>query len=434
MSSALAIAGVTAVLRDLLNDGLINHNVSGVLGSTVSVSALPPDRVVPVNGTENTQLNLFLHQVSPNLGWRNEGLPSRDGAGRTRLNNPPLALDLHYLLSAYGAEDLHPEILLGYAMQLLHETPVLSRSAITTALNPSPPVGTTLPPALRALAGCGLADQLEQIRITPEYLNTEEMSKLWTAVQSHYRPTAAYVATVVLIESTLPAHATLPVLSRGPRDLASGRDRGIVAEPSLLAPLPTLESVVPASLQPAAAVGATVDITGHHLDGASAAVILSNDRFQIVAEAAIAAGGSANAAKFTVPDLPVGFYQLALRVLRPGESQPRTSNQLALVIGPEITTALPIDVPRDGAGTATVALDFHPQARPRQQVSLLLGTREILAPPIEVATGTLSFVVPDAPAGDPFLFLRLRVDGVESPIIDRLAKPPVFFDHRVNIT
>ena len=46
MSSALAIAGVTAVLRDLLNDGLINHNVSGLLGSTVTVSALPPDRVV----------------------------------------------------------------------------------------------------------------------------------------------------------------------------------------------------------------------------------------------------------------------------------------------------------------------------------------------------------------------------------------------------
>ena len=46
MSSALAIAGVTAVLRDLLNDGLINHNVSGVLGATVTVSVLPPDRVV----------------------------------------------------------------------------------------------------------------------------------------------------------------------------------------------------------------------------------------------------------------------------------------------------------------------------------------------------------------------------------------------------
>ena len=116
MSSALAIAGVTAVLRDLLNDGLINHNVSGLLGSTVTVSAVPPDRVVPANGTESTQLNLFLHQVTFNTGWRNHALPSRDGSGTQRLSNPPLALDLHYLVSAYSAEELGSEILLGYAI------------------------------------------------------------------------------------------------------------------------------------------------------------------------------------------------------------------------------------------------------------------------------------------------------------------------------
>ncbi len=143
---------------------------SGVLGSTITVSLMPPDRVVATGGAEASQLNLFLHQVTPNQGWRNERLPSLDGAGRQRLSNPPLALNLHYLLSAYSSGDLHAEILLGYAMQLLHETPVLSRGAIRTALDPSPPVGAVLPPALRALADSGLEDQVEQIRITPEYL------------------------------------------------------------------------------------------------------------------------------------------------------------------------------------------------------------------------------------------------------------------------
>ena len=200
MSSALAIAGVTAVLRDLLNDGLINHNVAGVVGTSVRVSVGPPDQVVPGNGNEASQLNLFLHQVTPNLGWRNEGLPSRDPSGRQRMSNPPLALNLHYLLSAYSSGDLHGEILLGYAMQLLHENPVLTRQAILTALSPSPAVGNTLPPALRALSDSGLENQIEQIKITPEYLNIEEMSKIWTATQSHLRPTAAYMASVVLIE------------------------------------------------------------------------------------------------------------------------------------------------------------------------------------------------------------------------------------------
>ena len=68
MSTALAIAGVTAVLRDLLNDGLINHNVSGQLGSSVTVSVLAPDRVVATGGSEASQINLFLYLVTPNPG------------------------------------------------------------------------------------------------------------------------------------------------------------------------------------------------------------------------------------------------------------------------------------------------------------------------------------------------------------------------------
>jgi hypothetical protein len=432
VSSALAIAGVTAVLRDLLNDGLINHNVSGVLGSTVTVSALPPDRLVPTNGTENTQLNLFLHQVTPNAGWRNERLPSRDGSGRNRLSNPPLALDLHYLLSVYGAESLHAEILLGYAMQLLHEMPVLSRAAITHALNPSPPVGTTLPPALRALAECGLADQLEQIKITPEYLSTEEMSKLWTAVQSHYRPTAAYMATVVLIESMLPARAPLPVLSRGPVDPATGRDRGVIAAASLLAPFPTIQSIVATSLQPAATVSETIEITGHHLDGTNRTVVFLSARFQIDQEIPAASGDSSTSMQAIVPNLPVGIYQLAGRVVRPGETEPRTSNQLALVIGPQITTALPITVARDGAGNATITLDCQPQLRPGQRVSLILGALEVIAQPFTLATGTITFVVAAAPVGDHLV--RLRVDGIESALVNYAAKPPVFFNRRITIT
>lgn len=432
MSTALAIAGVTAVLRDLLNDGLINHNVSGLLGSTVTVSALPPDRVVPVNGTERTQLNLFLHQVTFNTGWRNHALPSRDGSGMQRLSNPPLALDLHYLLSAYSAEELGSEILLGYAMQLLYEVPVLDRRAITTALTPSPSVDTTLPPALRALAECGLADQLEQIKLVPDPLSSEEMSKLWTAVQSHYRPSAAYVATVVLIESSKPTRSTLPVLSRGPVDPVTKRDRGVAVQPDLLPPFPTIQTVAATNGQPAATVGAIVELTGHHLDGTNRAVLLSNSRFDIEQALPAAGGGSSIATSFTVPAVPAGLYQLAIRVIRPGESDPRISNAVALVIGPEITTAMPMAVVRDGSGAATLVLSVQPQIQPGQTVSVLLGTREVPVAPITVATGTLTVAVADAQAGE--FLLRIRVDGIDSPIIDRSAVPPAFYNYRVTIT
>ena len=104
MSNALAIAGVSAVLRDLLNNGLIDHEVASAVGTPVTVSVLPPDRV-KIGEDEKAQLNLFLYQVTPNAGWNNVGLPSRDDEGN-RLTNRPLALDLHYLLTAYGKKIL----------------------------------------------------------------------------------------------------------------------------------------------------------------------------------------------------------------------------------------------------------------------------------------------------------------------------------------
>lgn len=443
MSTALAIAGVTAVLRDLLNDGLVNHNVSGVLGSSVTVSVLAPDRVVPPNGSEASQVNLFLYLVTPNPGWRNERLPSRDVSGRLRLTNAPLALDLHYLLSVYSGGDLHAEILLGYAMQLLHEMPVLTREAIRTALNPSPDVGTVLPPALRALADAGLEDQVELIKLTPQYLNTEEMSKLWTAMQSHFRPTAAYVASVVLIEAQRAVRAPLPVLSRGPVDAVSGRDRGVEVVPSLLPAVPTLTAAVPPAGQPVAAIGDTIALQGHHLDGSGREVLLTNDRFAI--EATIPALPPASPAVATdtlielslagqAAALPAGVYRVAARLVRPGESAPRETNRIALTIAPRMTN-LPLSVARAGDGSASFTIEFTPVLRAGQSVALVLGQTEYLPQGSGSPATELAFTIPHAPLGSHLA--RLRIDGIDSPIIDLSAEPPAiptFLDQRVEFT
>ena len=195
MSTALAIAGVTAVLRDLLND--VN-----TLGINAKVSVVAPDVILNNGNLTQPQINIYMYLVSPNVGWRNECLPSNNGRGQ-RINNAPLALNLHYLLTAYGIEDFQAEMLLGYAMQLMHENPVFNRTAINTALISTPTLSTS-----------GLADQVEQIKFTPEYFTIEEMSKLWSAAQSCYRPTAAYEATVVLIEADEPVRSPLPVRQR----------------------------------------------------------------------------------------------------------------------------------------------------------------------------------------------------------------------------
>jgi len=424
MSTALAMAGVTAVLRDLLNDGLINNNASGTLGSTVSVSVLPPDRVLGGDGSEASQLNLFLYQVMPNTGWSNQRLPAVDAAGRKRLANPVLALDLHYLLSAYGASDLHREILLGYGMQILHENPVLSREGIRTALNPAPEVGDALPPALRALADCGLADQMEQLRITHQPLSTEEISKLWTATMSHFRPTAAYQVTVALIESTRPASAPMPVL-----------ERRVAVTPSLVPPVPTLEQVVPAGGQVVARLDEATDLEGHHLTGAGHEVILSNARSgirEILTPSAVEPGG----VQFTIPlaragDFPVGVYQVSVRFTASGAPGAMETNALAFLLAPDIRN-LPLSTALSGSGTASFSLDIAPELREGQSVSLFLGDREIPPQSYTPPTASLSFEVDGL---EPGTFLaRLRVDGIDSPIIDRSSTPPQFLDRTVEVT
>jgi hypothetical protein len=435
MSTALAIAGVSAVLRDLLNDGLVNHNVSGVVGSTVSVSVLPPDRVVPPTGAEVTRLNIFLHQVTVNSAWRNHALPSRDAAGQ-RLTNPPLALDLHYLISAYGAEELHAEILLGYAMQLLHETPVLTREAIRTALTPSPNVGTVLPPALRALAECGLADQVEQIRFTPSTLGSEEMSRLWSALQAHYRPTAAYQASVVLIESSYPARQPLPVLSRGPIDVNTGRERGVAVQPTLLPPFPFIETVSADGDLAQATLDQPVVLSGHHLSGSGLEVVVSNERYDVETVFSPDPGATDTRVAFTIPgarsaDLPAGVYRVSVRLTPEGEANPRESNQRAFQLAPKIL-GLPAAVARDGTGTAVLTLTVAPHVRQRQSVSLVVGQREVRPDEFVPPTDTLQFTIPGATPGNHLA--RLRVDGIDSPIVDRTVSPPVFLNQRIAIT
>lgn len=433
MSNALAIAGVTAVLKDLLDSGLIEHRVTDTLGQGVTVSAAPPDTVVVSGDEASPRLNLFMYQATHNAALRNAALPSVTGRG-ARSSSPPLALDLHYLVTAYGTGDLQGEVLLGYAMQLLHETPVLTRAALRTALDPAPVDGSLLPSIYEALRAADLAEQAEMIKITPTLLSTEEMSRLWSALQARYRPTAAYVVSVVLIDALRGARAPLPVLSRGEVDPATLREAGIEATAGVVAALPTLESVLPPGSQPAAQAGDRVRLRGHHLAGGARRAVLFNPRFEIEREVTALAGTEDDLVEFDLPaDLPVGVYGVAARLQRPAESRLRSSNQLPLALAPRITTALPLSVPRDADGVAIVDLSVAPPLRPGQRVALILDERETVADRFDTETSALRFRVSGAPPNQPLL-ARLRVDGIDSAVLDRNVSPPRFLNRRITIT
>lgn len=428
MSSQLALGAVTAVLRNLLDNGMVE---AGPVIGAVDVTAVAPDTIKLDDPQMGPSLNLFLYRVSPNQGWLNATLPAYDSSG-SRASNPPLALNLHLLLTAYGKSDFHAEILLGYAMSLLHEHPVLDRAAIRRALDPSPLGPSILPPAFQALAASDLADQVEAVTVTLEPMDTEEMSRLWSAIQAHYRPTAGYVVSVVLIETTKPAKSALPVLSRGAVDLTTGRETGVFVQPDLLSPLPTLLGVVPPSSQPAARLGGTVRLEGVHLDGTSVDVSFAHPL--LASPHVVPIGIHTDPAGIDVPlpsgvaadqQWPAGVWTVTVSLVRPGETVVRSTNVAAMVLAPDPVLAPPPTINRNaGTGDVTVTIALHPQVRPSQRAVLALGTDTAVADAHPTATGSLTFRFGDVPDGAQWV--RLTVDGAESLLVDRSTVPPSF--------
>jgi hypothetical protein len=406
MSNALAIPGVTAVLRHFLNS--VYNNVNSVLGS-VTVSAKAPDVVQTELGTGNNApllVNLFLHQVTPNAAWRNIGLPSLASDGITVLKNQPLALDLHYLLTAYATEDSHAEALLSYAVAFLHDNAIFPRGQITAAL-------TALPsnPFCDGLRASGLADQFEMIKVTPATLGREEMAWLWTALKADYRPTFPFQVTVVLIEQQFATSFALPVLSRS-----------ITAQAS--APPQILDVQLPTG-QTSAAQGQSVTVTGVWLAGASL-VALTNSRLGIYYPVTPTAATNTSVT-FTVPtdaaNLPAGVYNLSILFTNAKGDIVLSTNTLPMGVAPTVS-GTPQTL-NNSAGTL-VTINCAPNVRQSQSASLALGSTAAPAQTFNaLQVSSLTFQFPTLVSGQ--YLIRLRVDGVDSPVtVNWKAMPPVF--------
>lgn len=428
MSGPLAIGAVSAVLRNLLDNGMID---AGPAVGTVKVTAVAPDTIKLDDPNAGPSLNLFLYRVSPNPGWRNAGLPAF-GSDGGRVSNPPLALDLHYLLTAYGTSDFHAEIMLGYAMSILHDRPVLDRAGIRAALDPGPVTSAILPQAYQAVAASDLADQVEAVTVTVDPIDSEEMSRLWSAIQAHYRPTAAYLVSVVLIEAEHSTRSALPVLTRGAPDPITGDEPGVFVHPDLLPPIPTVFVVEPEPDQVSVRLGDTVTIKGAHLDGTSVEVRFSHALLDDPVVVPVGVNADREKIAVTLPTgagaeaaWPAGVWTVRVALQPPGAVTVRETNAAAMILAPEpILAPAPTVTRHAGTAAVTVTLDVRPQVRSSQRATLALDAAVAIADPHPATTATLNFAFGDVPAGS--RFVRLTVDGAESVLVDRSKTPPEF--------
>ena len=397
MSNGFAIAAVTASLRALLIDRL----------GISDVTARPLDKAR--EGIAGDQVNLFLYHTQVEPAWRNTDMPRQSRPGET--GHPPLPLNLFYLLTAFSddKDEIKSHSLLGRAMSVLHDHPLLDPSQIKDATQVNVP-------------GSDLHEQIERVRLTLQPLPVDEIHKLWTAFQTQFRTSTAYQISVVLIESTRPAKTPLPVLERGKGD------RGVTSQADVTSPFPTLLGIQMPEGQPSARLGDGVTLKGFNLDAGAIEVRVSNPH--LAGPGPIAVGPS------TAQEIPItltddstawvaGFYTVAVTVTDGDDV--RSTNELPLTIAPRITTApLPLDVTRAADESAEIDLTCSPEVLPGQRAALLIGDREVPAEAHPAATGSLKFVVKHAPLGEHFL--RLRIDGVDSLLVERLPNGSLAFD------
>lgn len=402
MSNALAIATVTAVLKDILENGLTSHPIATSIGDTL-VTALPPDRV-SVGTDERPQLNVFLYQVSQN---RNADWVGRDRVESHRTNplaQTPLALDLHYLLTAYGAKDFQAELLLGYAMQLLHDIPVLTRDRVYAALKNAAAMSSfgALSQVLASVSIADLADQVAPIKLGPEFFSMEETSKLWSSLQTHYRPSAGYQASMVLIESR--------------RSITESPVPGLVLSQ------PVIEQVgLPTGLERLLTAGDLLVIRGKRLQGTLTRIRLMG-RSTLLTPQDI----QDNQISLVLPlDLAAGVQavQVVNLAMNPGMAtgQEIESNVAAFVVHPTISASIGTAKPLDGEQyNANITLGVKPLIGESQQVILWLHPSSGNAAPYrfsiaprETATETLTVPI-QVKAGT--YWVQLQVDGAPSAI------------------
>ncbi|MGH3265581.1 MAG: DUF4255 domain-containing protein [Trebonia sp.] len=323
MSTYQAVGAVSSTLKQLLTSYLDTPSGVGPVPITVG---LPPDDPEVINGP---LVNLFLYRVCENATLQSQELPGQGSNGS--YGHPPLALDLHYLLTTYGVtknpagnkfeDEIVAHWLLGSAMRILHDY------AIITPTFEGPGGELILDPVLESAP--------ERVKLTLQPISLEDLSKVWTALSRPFRVSAAYEVTVVQIETTLADSYGPPV---GPGPIGGPH---VTAMPGLA---PLITGIHAAGRTDAFARAADTLV----LEGAG---LLSDEtQVQIGGIAAIGQVTSARSDRMTVvvpddPRLQPGILELSishgLAMGSPPTLRPAlTSNVVAFALVPRVDTVV----------------------------------------------------------------------------------------------
>jgi hypothetical protein len=407
VSSYKSIAGVTQSLVNLLTDRMTE---------SAGITVAPPD--IEVDQVPGKRLNLYLYHVAENAYLKNQEIPGDGYPGA--YGNPPLSLDLNYIVTAFGSSntgqdaDMEAQLILGDAMRILHDIPIIS----SDLMQQKSPGKTILDPSL--------LDAFEQVKLSLQPKSLEEIAKIWTALPNvNFRRSVIYEVCVVQIENLQPRTQALPVRQRRvyALPLQSPQIQQIFVEPPPF-------GVITASAEE----GETLRLLGFNFNAPNTTVDMDG------------AAGSIATLQPGLIDVVIPTGQLtagmhALRVVQSvtvipirGQSSEQiaafSSNAVAFQLIPTITG------PANSLPNNVVSVPVQPAVAWNQNAELLLG--DFAVPQVVVSPGSppmtsVQFQLPQFPAAPipPNTYLlRVRVDGAESRLqVDTNPASPTYLQY-----
>jgi hypothetical protein len=180
MSNYSVIFQVSKRLKDVIWTAFqADQEIKGLVGtSDAAIVFLHPSAAAR---NASNRLSLWLYQVTENEFVKNQ--PPQPVNGNNRAQAPPLALNLFYLITPFGAaSDTDPAAgesdlrLLGKTMQVLYDNAIIY-----------------LRDAQDNVA--------EELRVILSQLTLEEQTRIWEALQEPYRLSVCYQVRVIHVDS-----------------------------------------------------------------------------------------------------------------------------------------------------------------------------------------------------------------------------------------
>ncbi|MFI2188567.1 DUF4255 domain-containing protein [Streptomyces sioyaensis] len=400
MSNALAVPTVTAAITALLQ-------------ARIDAAGIAPRPLVapgPLDDDGNTpRVGVHLYRITRNATLSVADLPTRSATGEVR-GKPKAALNLHYLFTFRGFGPYQSEQLLALCAATLHAVPELTEELIALATTSHPEI-----------LGNDLARADERVRITPDSLSLDEVSRLWALYQPGvFTVTLAVSAGPVLVEADEVPGTVLPVrqVALGARPLSAPRLDAVAGPEGVGAPV-RADSPMP-----------ELTLFGGLLSarpGETLAVLLDN---AVVVPITVVDDG-----RLTIPLTGVRPGPHLVQVRRQGvpldpvltTTRPAAaSDPVAFTVVPTLSSAAAVTHPGTGSGesSGTLSAEVIPAVENPQQVRLLLDSVG-LAPPV-----ALVFEVPLTPGAPPVSTVTVNlVDAPSGPYrvtleVDRVRSIP----------